>query len=47
MGVKGTKFVRVFPREAGTFDCNSSYVYKVTGDVITRNKIGSDRIAQL
>ncbi|MCU1377831.1 MAG: hypothetical protein JWN29_814 [Acidimicrobiales bacterium] len=43
----GTKFERVFPKKVNTFDCDPSFAYKVTGEVVTRAKIGADRIAQL
>ncbi|MCU1484783.1 MAG: hypothetical protein JWN67_1529 [Actinomycetia bacterium] len=43
----GTTFERVFPKKANTFDCDPSYAYKVSGEVVTRAKIGADRIAQL
>jgi ABC-type branched-subunit amino acid transport system substrate-binding protein len=45
--LSGTGFERVFPKEVDTFDCDPSYAFKVTGDVVTRAKIGADRIAQL
>jgi ABC-type branched-subunit amino acid transport system substrate-binding protein len=43
----GTKFERVFPKKVDTFDCDPSYAFKVSGDVVTRAKIGPDRVAQL
>jgi ABC-type branched-subunit amino acid transport system substrate-binding protein len=45
----GTSFERVAPKEKGTYECDESYVYKVKpdSDLLLRNKIGADRIAQL
>jgi ABC-type branched-subunit amino acid transport system substrate-binding protein len=45
--LEGAGFARVFPKEPNTFDCDPSYAFHVTGEVVTRAKIGADRIAQL
>jgi hypothetical protein len=45
--LSGTRFERVFPKRANTFDCDPSYAFKVSGPVVDRAKIGPDRIAQL
>ena len=47
MGMRRTEFVRVSPEEPGTYECDPSYVYDVTGDVVTRHDIGPDRIAPI
>ena len=47
MGMHRNEFVRVSPEEPGTYQCDPSYVYEVTGDVVTRHDIGPDRIAPL
>jgi len=49
MGMKGTEFVRLLPEEPGTFACDPANVYNVnpSSDLLTRNNIGPDRIAQL
>ena len=47
MGMHRTEFVRVSPEEPGTYQCDPSYVYNVTGEVVARHDIGPDRIAPL
>ena len=49
MKLEGTEFVRVAPEEPGTFECDPSYVVDIPPgtDVLVRNNIGADRIAQL
>jgi hypothetical protein len=47
MNMKGTEFVRVTPEEEDTYDCDPSYAHQLEGLVVTRNKIGPDRIAPL
>ncbi len=47
MGMHRTEFVRVSPEEPGTYQCDPSYVYDVTGEVVDRHDIGPDRIAPL
>jgi ABC-type branched-subunit amino acid transport system substrate-binding protein len=47
MGLKGTEFVRVTPKEPGTYDCDPSYAAKLTGPVLERAKLDAHRIAQL
>jgi len=49
LGMEGTKYVRLSPEEPGTFSCDPANVYSVnpSSDLLTRNNIGPDRIAQL
>jgi len=49
MTLEGTEFVRVSPEAPGEYECDPSYVYDIdpASDLLTRNKIGADRIAQL
>jgi hypothetical protein len=47
MRLKGTEFVRVEPKEPGSYDCDSSYAAKLTGPVVERAKLDGDRISQL
>jgi ABC-type branched-subunit amino acid transport system substrate-binding protein len=47
MGLNGTEFVRVEPKEAGTYACDPSYAAKLTGPVVERAKLDTNRISQL
>jgi hypothetical protein len=47
MKMEGTGYKRVYPTKVNTYDCDPSYLFKVTGEVVTRAKIGPDRIAEL
>jgi ABC-type branched-subunit amino acid transport system substrate-binding protein len=47
MGLKGTDFVRVEPKEPGTYACDPSYAAKLSGPVVQRAKLDANRIAQL
>lgn len=40
MQIKETKYARVTPEEPGEFDCDDSYVVKLTGDAVKRTRIG-------
>lgn len=44
--LSGTKWVRFAPKEAGKLDCSDSYVVKVTGPVVDKAKLDSNRISQ-
>jgi ABC-type branched-subunit amino acid transport system substrate-binding protein len=41
----GTKWVRVAPKKANTFDCDPSYRVKVTGRVVDQAKLDSNRVS--
>jgi ABC-type branched-subunit amino acid transport system substrate-binding protein len=43
----GTKWVRAFPDSAGSFDCDPSYVVKLTGPVVDQAHLDANRVAQL
>jgi hypothetical protein len=45
--MQGGEFVRHTPTEAGTFDCDPSYVQPVSGQVVDRVKLGPDRVSTL
>jgi ABC-type branched-subunit amino acid transport system substrate-binding protein len=47
MKLDGTRFVRVYPEEAGAMDCDPSYVAKVTGPVVDQANLDANRISQL
>jgi ABC-type branched-subunit amino acid transport system substrate-binding protein len=47
LGLKGTQFVRVQPKKAGTYDCDPSYAAKLSGPVVDRAKLDANRISQL
>ncbi|MCU1380210.1 MAG: hypothetical protein JWN29_3193 [Acidimicrobiales bacterium] len=42
--LQGTKFVQAYPAEAGKYDCDPSYVVKISGRVVDQAKLGPDRI---
>jgi ABC-type branched-subunit amino acid transport system substrate-binding protein len=41
----GPKFVQAFPKKAGEFDCDPSYVVKISGRVVDQAQLGPDRIS--
>ena len=43
--LEGTKIVRFDPKEKGKLDCSPDYVVAVTGDIVTRSKLGPDRVS--
>jgi ABC-type branched-subunit amino acid transport system substrate-binding protein len=43
--LSGDKFEQVYPKDKGTFDCDDSYVVKITGRVVDQAKLGPDRIS--
>jgi len=43
--LQGKTFVRFDPVEAGTYDCDPEYVQPVTGEIVNRVELGSDRIS--
>jgi hypothetical protein len=43
--LQGTKFVQAFPKAAGEFECDPSYVVKISGRVVDQAKLGPDRIS--
>ena len=45
--LEGTSYVRVYPEEPGTYDCDPSYAAKVTGPELEKAKLDANRIAQL
>jgi ABC-type branched-subunit amino acid transport system substrate-binding protein len=47
MRLQGTTFVRVAPKVTNTYDCDPSYLAKVTGPVLDRAKLDDQGIAQL
>jgi ABC-type branched-subunit amino acid transport system substrate-binding protein len=44
--MEGTKFVRVTPKKAGTFDCDPSFASKVTGPLLERAHLDANRHSQ-
>jgi ABC-type branched-subunit amino acid transport system substrate-binding protein len=43
--LEGTKFVQAYPEKAGTFDCDPSYVVKISGRVVDQAQLGPDRVS--
>ena len=43
MSLQGTKWVQSDPAELGKMDCNPSNTQQVTGTVVDRVQLGSDR----
>jgi ABC-type branched-subunit amino acid transport system substrate-binding protein len=41
----GTKWVQVYPKEQGKFDCSPDYVVKITGRVVDQAQLGPDRVS--
>jgi ABC-type branched-subunit amino acid transport system substrate-binding protein len=47
MVLQGTSFTRVTPTEAGTYDCDPSYIGNVTGPVLEKAKLDQNGVSQL
>jgi hypothetical protein len=45
--LEGTKWVRFAPTATATFDCDDSYVVKVTGRVVEQAKLDANRVSTL
>jgi len=45
--LEGTEYVRVFPEEPGTFDCNDDYVVEVQTQWVEQAQLDENRVSQL
>jgi len=42
----GTSYTQWYPAEQATYDCDPSYVAKISGDVVTKANLDANRVAQ-